>query len=254
MLTEKPHSLPDKTQIRLQKIIADAGIASRREAEKMIAEGKVTVNGKIVAQPGTLADPEHDTIKVRGRLLPRQHEKVYLVLNKPARCLTTTKDDRARPTVMEFVRKLSVRVFPVGRLDYHTQGVLLFTNDGETAKRLLDPKYKVRRTYLVKVSGVPDEKDLARLRKGVRLDYAPTAPIEASIVRVSGNNSFVNMRLVEGKNRHIKRVCEIIGHPVIKLTRTHFGLINANDVPLGEFRFLTPREIRSLKALVPDTV
>ncbi len=110
------------------------------------------------------------------------------------------------------------------------------------------------RPYLVKVSGVPDEKDLARLRKGIRLDSAPTAPIEASIVRISGNNCFLSMKLVEGKNRHIKRVCEIIRHPVIRLARTHFGMLNLKDVPLGEFRYLTPREIQSLKALVPDTV
>lgn len=254
MLTEHPPSSSNKNQVRLQKIIAEAGVASRREAEKLIADGKVMVNGKVVTQLGTLADPEQDSIKVRGRTLPRGHEQVYLILNKPARCLTTTKDERARPTVMEFVKKVPVRVFPVGRLDYHTQGILLFTNDGETARRLLDPKYRVKRTYLVKVSGVPDEKALGRLRKGIRLDSAPTAPIEVSIVRISGNNCFLSMKLVEGKNRHIKRVCEIIRHPVIRLTRTHFGMLNLKDVPLGEFRFLTPREIQSLKALVPDTV
>lgn len=241
-------------QIRLQKIIADAGIVSRREAEKLISEGKVSVNGKIVMQLGTLADPDVDKIKVRSKLIPSVREKVYLILNKPARCLTTTKDERERSTVMEFVKKVPVRVFPVGRLDYHTQGLLLFTNDGETARRLLDPKFKVRRTYLVKVSGIPDESDLERLRKGIRLDHCPTAPIEVDVVRPSGSNCFLNMRLVEGKNRHIKRVCERIGHPVIKLNRTYFGFLSIKGLPLGKFRYLTPREIQSLKALVPDTV
>lgn len=241
-------------KMRLQKIIADAGIVSRREAERLISAGKVTVNGKVVTQLGSLANPDLDKIKVRGRLIPQTREKVYLILNKPARCLTTTKDERERPTVMEFVKKVPDRVFPVGRLDYHTQGILLFTNDGETARRLLDPKFKIKRVYLVKVRGVPDETDLARLRKGVRLDYQPTAPIEVEVIRVSGNNCFLTMKLVEGKNRHIKRVCEKIGHTVIKLTRTHFGFLNVKSVSLGQFRYLTPREIQSLKALVPDTV
>lgn len=202
----EPISFPESMKIRLQKIIADAGIVSRREAERLITEGKVMVNGKVVTQLGSLADPELDRIKVRGRLIPRIHEKAYLILNKPARCLTTTKDERERPTVMEFVKKAPERVFPVGRLDYHTQGVLLFTNDGETARRLLDPKYRVKRVYLVKVRGIPDEKDLARLRKGVRLDYCPTLPIEVDVIRASGNNCFLTMKLMEGKNRHIKRV------------------------------------------------
>ena len=253
MPTEQ-NPFPELVKIRLQKIIADAGIVSRREAERLISEGKVTVNGKIVTQLGSVADPSLDKIKVRNRLIPPVHGKVYLILNKPARCLTTTKDERERPTVMEFVKKVPERVFPVGRLDYHTQGALLFTNDGETAGRLLDPKFKVKRVYLVKVRGVPDEKDLGRLRKGVRLDYSPTLPIEVDVVRGSGSNCFLTMKLVEGKNRHIKRVCEKIGHPVVKLTRTHFAFLNVKNVPLGQFRYLTPREIQSLKALVPDTV
>lgn len=236
--------------VRLQKIIADSGVASRRMAEKLIAEGKVTVNGKIVTQQGTLADPGADKIKVRGRPLPAPAEKTYLILNKPARCLTTTKDDRARPTVMEYVKKARARVFPVGRLDYHTQGVLLFTNDGELAEKLIDPQYGIRRTYLVKVRNVPDEKALNRLRKGVRLDNQPTAPIQVEVVRSSGNNCFLKMVLVEGKNRHIKRVCEKIGNPVVKLVRTHFAFLNRNGIALGQFRYLEPKEIQSLKALL----
>ncbi len=236
--------------VRLQKIIADSGVASRRMAEKLIAEGKVTVNGRTVTQQGTLADPDTDKIKVRGRPLPVPAEKTYLILNKPARCLTTTKDDRSRPTVMEFVKKARTRVFPVGRLDYHTQGILLFTNDGDLAEKLIDPEYGIRRTYLVKVRGVPNEKALNRLRKGVRLDNLPTAPIQVEAVRSSGNNCFLKMVLVEGKNRHVKRVCEKVGHPVVKLVRTHFAFLNRNGIALGQFRYLEPKEIQSLKALL----
>lgn len=235
---------------RLQKIIADSGIASRHMAERLIAEGKVTVNGKVVTRMGTLADPGEDKIKVRGRLLPPPVEKIYLVLNKPTRCVTTTKDDRDRPTVMEFVKKTRLRVFPVGRLDYHTQGILLFTNDGDLAEKLIDPKYGVKRTYLVKVRGVPDEKDLQRLRKGVRLDNQPTAPVHIEFVRASGNNCFIKMTLTEGKNRHVKRICEKVGHPVVKLSRTHFAFLGLSGLPLGKFRYLAPKEIQSLRALV----
>lgn len=242
-------------KMRLQKIIADAGLASRREAERWIAEGKVKVNGQVTKLLGTVADPKVDTIQVKGKSVVPSHEKVFLILNKPPSCLTTmTKDPRGRKTVMDFVKKAPVRVFPVGRLDYNTQGLLLFTNDGELSRKLLAPKFKVPRTYQVKVRGVPDEKKLNRLRKGVRLDNLPTAPIETKALRASGKNCVLTMKLVEGKNRHIKRVCELVGHPVIKLKRTHFSALSLKDLPLGNFRFLSPKEIRSLyKAVIPDS-
>ena len=238
-------------KIRLQKIIAEAGLGSRRQAERWIAEGKVRVNKRVETRLGTLADPEMDRITVRGKPGSSPEKKVYLVLNKPTFCLTTmVKDERGRRTVRDFFKKMPFRVFPVGRLDYNTQGVLLFTNDGKLSRKLLAPKYKVSRTYLVKVRGVPNEKTLGRLRKGVRLDNIPTAPIEAGIQRVSGKNCFLRMKLMEGKNRHIKRVCEKIGHPVIRLQRTHFGNLGLTGLPLGAYRPLTDREVRSLQKIV----
>jgi 23S rRNA pseudouridine2605 synthase len=240
-------------EIRLQKIIADAGLASRREAERWIEQGSVKVNGKVLKQLGSLADPSADSITVFGKPIPRKQEEVYVVLNKPTGCLTTMAEDkRGRTTVMEYVRVTKVRVFPVGRLDFNTQGVLLFTNDGELAKKLLLPKYKVERTYKVKVSGMPNEKTLKRLTRGVHIDAEKFKPIEARIQKTSGKNCFLIMTLVEGKNRHIKKVCEHIGHPVIKLQRIQFGGLNLTGLPLGACRFLSPKEVRALKKLVAD--
>jgi len=245
-------------KIRLQKIIADAGLASRREAERWIEQGKVRVNGQVVTQLGSLADPAKDRLQVDGKPIPRGQEPAYVILNKPTSCLTTTNDDkRGRTTVMEFVRVVQARVFPVGRLDYNTQGLLLFTNDGILSKKLLDPRYGVERTYKVKVSGVPNEKTLKRLARGVHLEDSHFRPIEAKVQRISGKNCFLTLTLVEGKNRHIKRVCEHIGHPVIKLQRTHFGGLNLTGLPLGACRFLSPKEIKTLKKLVakePDPI
>ena len=240
-------------EIRLQKIIADAGLASRREAERWILEGKVQINNKLVTQLGSLADPREDQIKVSGKLIPKKQDEVYLVLNKPTGCLTTMAEDkRGRTTVMEYVKVTKVRVFPVGRLDYNTQGVLLFTNNGSLAKKLLLPKYKVERTYKVKVSGVPNEKTLKRLMRGVHIGKEKFRPIDAKIQKTSGKNCFLVMTLVEGKNRHIKKICEHIGHPVIKLQRTHFGGLNLIGLPLGACRFLSPKEVKLLKKLVTD--
>jgi len=146
--------------------------------------------------------------------------------------------------------KVPARVFPVGRLDYNTQGALLMTSDGALAKKLLDPKYRVPRTYLVKVRGIPDDKTLRRLSRGVALDNQSTAPLEVEVDRVSGKNCFLKMKMFEGKNRHVKRICEAVRHEVIRLKRTHFGNLNLNGLPLGAYRFLSPREIKSLELMV----
>jgi len=242
----------DSMALRLQKIIANAGIASRREAERLIDEGRVTVNGTVVRQQGVLADPDADRIKVNGRLIPAPEKKVFILFNKPRGCLTTVKDDKARPTVMDFFKDLPARVYPVGRLDFNTEGLLLFTNDGDLSKKLLAPKSKVPRTYLVKVRGIPEEKALNRLRRGVLLDNKPTGPMNVHIKRTTGKNSVLSIKLTEGKYRHIKRVCEKVGHPVVKINRTEFGKLTLKEVPLGAYRFLTPKEIRSLSALVHE--
>lgn len=240
-------------KIRLQKIIADAGLASRREAEGWIEEGKVSVNRQVVTKLGTTAHPEKDQIRVKGKLLPKPEEKVYVMFNKPKGCLTTVRDDRERQTVMAYFEKFPIRVFPVGRLDFNTEGLLLMTNDGTLSKKLLDPKGGVERVYRVKVRGIPDEKDLNRLRRGVSLDGVKTGRMEVKVERATGRNSFLIVTLTEGKYRHIKRVCETVGHPVVKLSRTHFGGLSLSKLPSGAFRFLTDRELKSLRRLVrPD--
>ena len=236
---------------RLQKVIADAGLTSRREAERWISEGRVKVNGNVVTKLGTTVDPLLDEVRARGKLIPRSQERVFILLNKPTDFLTTMgKDERGRKTVMDLIKNIPTRVFPVGRLDYNTQGALLLSSDGALSKKLLDPKYKVSRNYLVKVRGVPDEKTLRRLRRGIGLDNQSTLPLEAEIDRVSGKNSFIKIKMFEGKNRHVKRICEAVGHSVIRLKRTHFGNLNLIGLPLGAYRFLTPREIKSLELLV----
>jgi 23S rRNA pseudouridine2605 synthase len=236
---------------RLQKVIAGAGLASRREAERWITEGRVKVNGNVVTKLGTTVDPFLDKIRARGKLIPPPQGRVFILLNKPANFLTTMgEDERGRKTVMNLIKNIPARVFPVGRLDYNTQGALLLSSDGSLSKKLLDPQYKIPRTYLVKVRGIPDEKKLRRLRRGIGLDNQSTMTLEAGIDRVSGKNSFVKIKMFEGKNRHIKRICEIIGHPVIRLKRTHFGNLSLVDLPLGAYKFLSPREIKSLELLV----
>ena len=251
MFDLQPSTLEPMT-LRLQKIIANAGIASRREAERLIDEGRVTVNGTVVRQQGVQADPGADRIKVNGRLIPAPEKKVFILFNKPRGCLTTVKDDKARPTVMDFFKDLPARVYPVGRLDFNTEGLLLFTNDGDLSKKLLAPKSKVPRTYLVKVRGIPEEKALNRLRKGVRLDNRPTCPMHVHVKRTTGKNSVLSIKLTEGKYHHLKRVCEKVGHPVVKINRIEFGKLTLKEVPLGAYRFLTPKEVRSLSALVRE--
>jgi len=238
-------------KIRLQKVIADAGLTSRREAERWISEGRVKVNGNVVTKLGTTVDPLLDEVRARGKLISRSQERVFILLNKPTNFLTTMgEDERGRKTVMNLIKNIPTRVFPVGRLDYNTQGALLLSSDGALSKKLLDPKYKVSRNYLVKVRGVPDEKTLRRLRRGIGLDNQSTLPLEVEVDRVSGKNSFIKIKMYEGKNRHVKRICETVGHGVIRLKRTHFGNLNLIGLPLGAYRFLTPREIKSLELLV----
>jgi len=238
-------------KIRLQKVIADAGLTSRREAERWISGGRVKVNGNVVTKLGTTVDPLLDEVRARGKLISRSQERVFILLNKPTNFLTTMgEDERGRKTVMNLIKNIPTRVFPVGRLDYNTQGALLLSSDGALSKKLLDPKYKVSRNYLVKVRGVPDEKTLRRLRRGIGLDNQSTLPLEVEVDRVSGKNSFIKIKMYEGKNRHVKRICETVGHGVIRLKRTHFGNLNLIGLPLGAYRFLTPREIKSLELLV----
>jgi pseudouridine synthase len=235
---------------RIQKILAKAGIASRREAERMVIEGRVMVNGKIIDTLGFKADPLKDHIKVDGKRLARFEPKVTLLLNKPRGYLSTAKDPQDRPTVMDLLKKVEWRIYPVGRLDFDAEGLLLLTNDGDLTHILSHPRFSIPRTYLVKVGGVPDEKKLTRLKKGVTLEDGKARVVSSYILRQGEKNSWVRVVVTEGRNRLVKRMFAAIGHPVLKLKRVEFGPIQLGNLPIGQFRYLTPAEVENLKKLI----
>jgi len=239
---------------RLQKIIAAAGIASRRKAEELITQGRVAVNGQIVSELGSKADPDRDHIKVDGKLLRGPQRNVYLLLNKPKGYVTTVSDPEGRPTVVELIKHVGERIYPVGRLDYLSEGLLLLTNDGELANRLMRAASHVPKTYLVKVSGQPAEEDIAKLRRGIKIGMRPgerhghavkTAPAQIRLMR-EAENPWYQVTLIEGKNRQIRRMFEEIGHHVEKIRRVAYGPLTL-DVDPGQFRALTPKEVALLQ-------
>jgi len=249
---------------RLQKILAQAGIASRRKAEELILKGRVQVNGKVVTELGTRASLDTDHIRVDGKLLHGREQQRYYMLNKPRGYVTTLSDPEKRPTVMELMAKKrgpsreSVRLYPVGRLDYLSEGLLLMTNDGELANTLSKAAAGVEKTYLVKVAGMPTEQSLEQLRRGVmidrgrlnevrsgRRDRVITAPAKVEKVR-GGDNPWFELTLTEGRNRQIRKMFEEIGHHVEKIRRIGYGALRL-DVPPGESRELTPGEVTALE-------
>jgi 23S rRNA pseudouridine2605 synthase len=237
---------------RLQKIIAAAGIASRRKAEQLITGGLVSVNGQKVTELGSKADPERDHIRVNGKLLHGPERHVYLLMNKPKGYVTTLRDPERRPTVMDLLHGLGARVYPVGRLDYASEGLLLLTNDGEFANLLMKAASHVPKTYMVKVAGNPPGEGLARLREGIyipsdRGKRVKTAPAKIRVIRESAN-PWYEVTLVEGKNRQIRRMFEEIGHHVEKIKRVRYGPLEL-DVHPGKFRKLTVEEVAKLKSL-----
>jgi 23S rRNA pseudouridine2605 synthase len=234
---------------RIQKILAKAGIASRREAERMLIEGRVMVNGRIIDTLGFKADPLKDYIKVDGRRVTHFEPKVTLLLNKPRGYLSTVKDPKGRPTVMDLLKKVKWRTYPVGRLDFDAEGLLLLSNDGDLTHLLSHPRFSIPRTYLVKVRGVPDEKELTRLKKGVMLEDGKAKVVSSCILQQGEKNSWVQVVVGEGRNHLVKRMFSAIGHPVLKLKRVEFGSIQLGGLPIGKFRYLTPEEVMELKRI-----
>lgn len=235
---------------RLQKIMAATGIASRRKAEEIIAAGRVSVNGKVVTEQGTRADPERDEICVDGKPLRKAEQLVYYVLNKPKGYVTTVSDPEGRPTVMDLLPKSSARVYPVGRLDYASEGLLLMTNDGALAQKLTKAGSHVPKTYLVKVSEKPQEKVIAKLRTGVTIELEDGRKVTTSPAKIrlaeDGANPWYEVVLIEGRNRQIRRMFERVGHHVEKIKRVQLGPL-VLDVKPGEFRELTAKEVKELK-------
>jgi pseudouridine synthase len=237
---------------RLQKILAGAGLASRREAERWMVEGRVAVNGTIVRKLGTQADPHKDSIKVDGKRIKPTAAPLYFALHKPPGMITTISDPQRRPDLTPLLARLGAkqRVFPVGRLDYNSAGLLLLTNDGELAQRLSHPRFGVKKLYRVKLSACPTEKDILMLRKGIRLDDGMTAPAHMRVVDKLKKNAWVEIELHEGRKREVRRMFEVLGYFVEKLIRIRVGSVSLGALPPGELRPLTPSEIKSLKHAV----
>ena len=228
---------------RLQKILSQAGVASRRASERLMLEGRVTVNGVAVRELGTKADPAHDDIRVDGRRIRRQTRRRYLLLNKPRGYVTTRSDPQRRPTVIDLLAGVTEYVYPVGRLDFDSEGLLMLTNDGELAARLTHPRHGLARVYEARVGGVPDMGDVARLARGILIDGRRTRPAS---VRMVGNTLTITVR--EGRNRQVRKMCEAIGHPVTRLTRVAIGPIRDPRLKVGQWRELTAEEVRRLRA------
>jgi 23S rRNA pseudouridine2605 synthase len=237
---------------RLQKIMAASGIASRRKAEEIIAAGRVTLNGRVVREQGTKADPERDEICVDGKALKKAERLVYYLLNKPKGYVTTVSDPEGRPTVMDLLQqgKRGERVYPVGRLDYASEGLLLMTNDGALAAKLMKAGSHMPKTYRVKVSGKPQQKAIARLRAGVTIELEKGRRVKTSPAKIQltedGANPWFEVVLIEGRNRQIRRMFEEVGHHVEKIKRVGMGPLSL-DVQQGKFRELTRKEVEQLK-------
>ncbi|MBQ1859749.1 MAG: rRNA pseudouridine synthase [Clostridia bacterium] len=235
--------------MRLQKYLALSGVASRRTSEKLIAEGHVMVNGRKITEMGVQIDENHDRVFVDGKPVHIETEKHYLAYNKPIGEVTTSSDPEGRDTVMDKFRDYPVRLFPVGRLDYDSEGLILLTNDGEMMQHLLHPSHEVPKKYLCKVSNKVTEEELRRLRQGVDLEGRLTSPAEVRLVRYEAFDSVVLVTIHEGRNRQVRRMFEAVGHQVVQLKRIGFGPILLEDLPRGSWRRLTPSEIRALKEL-----
>jgi 23S rRNA pseudouridine2605 synthase len=243
---------------RLQKILSAAGVASRRAAETLILEGRVSVNGATVLELGTRADPARDDIRVDGQRVRVATRHRYILLNKPRGCMTTRKDPEGRPTVLDLMPEVREYIYPVGRLDYDSEGLLLLTNDGDLAARLLHPSHEVEREYHARVRGVPDESALERLRRGVMVDRRRTAPAVVRLLDTGlgarGDQALVSIALHEGRTRQVRDMCDAIGHPVVRLRRVRFGPIADRTLDVGAHRDLTPREVAMLKQVAAGRV
>jgi len=237
---------------RLQKILAQAGIASRRKAEEMIKNGRVILNGK-KAKLGDKANPNFDKIQIDGQLLQHAEEIRYIRLNKPRGYITALSDDRGRPVVSDLINSISERIYPVGRLDYDSEGVLLLTNDGTLAHQLTHPSYKVPRTYEVKVKGNPKSELLRQLELGIKLDDGIAQALHVERIRPTpGGHSWIEIVLTEGRNREVKRMFDAIRHPVLRLKRTKYANLHVDDLKPGEFRNLSVNELKALRSYIVE--
>jgi len=233
---------------RLQKVMAEAGIASRRKCEEYITSGRVEVNGVRITELGYKVDPDKDEIRVDGRPI-RKQQKLYLAFNKPKGVITSVADPKGRKVVLDYLKEIRARVYPVGRLDYDTEGLLILTNDGEFAHLLTHPKFHIPRTYLATVKGEVHGTVLEKLAAGVQLEDGMTSPAEVEYYDIDPdkNETIVSITIYEGRNRQVRRMFEAVGQPLLRLKRISFGPLQLGGLPRGKYRFLTPEEVKQLK-------
>lgn len=233
--------------MRLQKFLAHAGVASRRASEELIKQGRVAVNGKIITDMGTSVK-ENDTVAVDGKIISNYeaNDKIYIILNKPEGYVSTASDQFGRPTVIDLVSEIKCRLYPVGRLDYDTSGLIILTNDGEFTYRLTHPKHEIDKVYEALVSGVPSKSELEQFKIGLKIDDYVTSPAGIEIIDVKGKDAVIQVTIHEGKNRQVRKMCEAIGHKVLSLKRISIGPIALGDLPAGKWRRLSPDEVKSL--------
>lgn len=246
-MTEKKD---EKGGERLNKIIAMAGISSRRSADRLISAGRVTVNGRVITKPGSKAIWGIDSITVNGKQVPDPPEKIYIILHKPFGYVSTLKDPEGRPVICDLIQDIKERVYPVGRLDFDSQGLLMLTNNGDLAFRLMHPRFHIPRTYKVTVNGHITTQSVKRLRKGVLLEDGPTNPANVRIIKREKNRTVLRITMFEGRSREIRRMFETVGHKTIKLIRTGYGSLTLGTLKVGKYRHLTNIEVKTLHASV----
>ncbi|HHY70599.1 MAG TPA: rRNA pseudouridine synthase [Thermoanaerobacterales bacterium] len=235
--------------MRLQKYLSRAGVASRRKSEDLILQGRVKVNGKVVNKLGAKVDPDEDRIEVDGKIRQIKKHYIYIIMNKPKGILTTVKDQFGRPTVIDLLKGVNERVFPVGRLDKDTEGLLLLTNDGEVTYKLTHPKYEIAKAYVAQIRGVVSNEDIKTLEQGVILEDGITSPAKVKILKNLHDSTIIEIKIHEGRNRQIRRMCYAICHPVIYLQRTRIGKLSLKDLKIGKWRYLNPKEIKYIRSL-----
>ncbi len=236
-------------EVRLQKYLADCGVASRRKCEEIILSGRVEVDGEVVEELGTKVDPKVNKVTVNGRLIKNTQDFRYILLHKPEGFITTAKDQFDRPSVIDIVGDVEERIYPVGRLDYDTSGLLLLTNDGDLTFKLTHPKHNVEKTYIARVAGIPDQDAIESLKSGVYIDGYKTARAKVDIVKTLEGSTSVKISIKEGKNRQVRKMFSAVGHEVLALKRIATGNLFLGELKRGEFRDLTDEEVRYLKNL-----
>ena len=237
--------------MRINKYIASCGVASRRKAEEIILDGRVTVNGKLVTELAFNIDEEKDIVEIDGEQIGVEKNNVYIVLNKPEGYITTVKDQFDRPSVLDLVKDIDERVYPIGRLDYETSGLLILTNDGDLTYKLTHPKHEVDKTYVARVKGKLTKEEIERFKTGLKIEDYTTAPAKLKVIKYDEqrDSSLLEIKIHEGKNRQVRKMCKAINHPVLRLRRSARGKIKIGDCEIGKYRYLTEDEIKYLKNL-----